>query len=118
MLRILSSSQLEGYVIKGRGGPPWELLAGTVAKIQQDGEALLVCISGSNIENGMIKTRTAKVVFVDDYGEYRKMLKTRVVASKIQIGSYISVLCKRPRSVSLRILNIPVYGIFPGTKGR
>ena len=66
MLRILSSSQLEGYVIKGRGGPPWELLAGTVAKIQQDGEALLVCISGSNIENGMIKTRTAKVVFVDD----------------------------------------------------
>lgn len=94
MLRILSSSQLEGYVIKGRGGPPWELLAGTVAKIQQDGEALLVCISGSNIENGMIKTRTAKVVFVDDYGEYRKMLKTRVVASKIQIGSYISVLCK------------------------
>ena len=55
MLRILSSSQLEGYVIKGRGGPPWELLAGTVAKIQQDGEALLVCISGSNIENGMIK---------------------------------------------------------------
>ena len=65
MLRILSSSQLEGYVIKGRGGPPWELLAGTVAKIQQDGEALLVCISGSNIENGMIKTRTAKVVFVD-----------------------------------------------------
>ena len=57
MLRILSSSQLEGYVIKGRGGPPWELLAGTVAKIQQDGEALLVCISGSNIENGMIKIR-------------------------------------------------------------
>ena len=35
MLRILSSSQLEGYVIKGRGGPPWELLAGTVAKIHR-----------------------------------------------------------------------------------
>lgn len=94
MLRILSSSQLEGYVVKGKGGPPWELLAGNVAKVQQDGDALLVWISGSNVENGIIRTRTAKIVFLDDYAEYRKMLKTRIIASKIQVGSYISVLCK------------------------
>lgn len=94
MLRILSSTQLEGYVVKGKGGPPWEFLAGTVTRIQQDGEALLVSISGSNIENGIIKTRTARIVFLDDTSDFRKMLKTRAVASKLQIGSYISVLCK------------------------
>ena len=69
MLRILSSSQLEGYVVKGKGGPPWELLAGNVAKVQQDGDALLVWISGSNVENGIIRTRTAKIVFLDDYSK-------------------------------------------------
>lgn len=94
MLRILSSTQLEGYVVKGKGGPPWELLAGSVVKMQQDGEALLVWISGSHVENGILKNRTAKLVFLDDYTEYRKMLKTRAISSKVQVGSYISVLCK------------------------
>ena len=94
MLRILSSTQLEGYVVKGKGGPPWELLAGSVIKMQQDGEALLVWISGSHVENGILKKRTAKLVFLDDYTEYRKMLKTRAISSKIQVESYISVLCK------------------------
>lgn len=91
MLRILNSSELDGYVLQSPGGPPCELLCGTIASIQHTKEGCWVKIRGTNFEDGIFRVRSATIKFVDR-GADRRMLETRIVASKARIGTFISVL--------------------------
>lgn len=91
MLRVLGSTDLEGYVFQTPGGPPCELLTGVVSKIQVVDDAVVVSLRGYNLENGHKVMRVASIMF-QNRGSNRKMLKTRVIAAGVTNGVYLSVL--------------------------
>lgn len=92
MLRILDSRQLDGFVVKSPGGPPFELLSGTIADIcSRPKGGFNVRIRGSYVSGTGTKIMSASLAFIDR-GSDRKLLATRLIAAKAQKGKFISAL--------------------------
>lgn len=91
MLRILDSKELDGYALKTKGGPPFELLSGYVIYIRRNSASdYHVWIQGTYWHNGRCSNKTAKIRF-KNRGADRKMLAARILSSGLQQGNYISV---------------------------
>lgn len=92
MLRILNSTELNGFCLKNPGGPPFELLAGNVISITPDGNDYIVCLRGTVYEESSYQQKFARIRF-KDRGANRKMLATRLEAVNLAVGNFVSVFC-------------------------
>ena len=91
MLRILDSKELDGYALKTKGGPAFELLSGNVLYIRKNSDSdFHIWIQGTFWYNGKCTYKTAKIRF-KNRGADRKMMATRVLSSGLRQGDYISV---------------------------
>ena len=87
MLRVMSPGDLKGYCLKKPQGPQFELLAGAVTDITRDGRDFIVRLSGMAYGRWM----SAYIRFSDREMSDRKMLATRLVASQVKRGDFLSV---------------------------
>lgn len=92
MLRLLDKNRTAGYVFDSDRGPACELVHGVVRDITENGYGYTVTLIGTENQNGVAVEATLPILF-ENRGSGRKLLATRVTASRMKPGMYVSALC-------------------------